>query len=57
MNKNKAGKGNRTIGVIIPEETYEALKGWADEKDWSISQAARKLIEKGLNEETIKPKD
>jgi hypothetical protein len=52
MNKSKAGKGNRTIGVIVSEETYETLKVWAEEKDWSVSQAARNLIEKGLSDQT-----
>ncbi len=55
MNKSKAGKGNRTIGVIVSEETYESLKLWAETKDWSVSQAARNLIEKGLGEEHVKP--
>ncbi len=53
MNK-KLGKGNRSIGVIVSEDTYEALKELADEKDWSISQTARNLIEKGLNDTSSK---
>ncbi len=55
MNKSKAGKGNRTIGVIVSEETYESLKLWAEAKDWSVSQAARNLIEKGLEGEQTTP--
>ncbi len=47
----KVGKGNRSIGVIVSENTYEALKELAEEKDWSISQTARNLIEKGLNDD------
>jgi hypothetical protein len=47
----KVGKGNRSIGVIVSEDTYEALKELADVKDWSISQTARNLIEKGLDDE------
>jgi PHD/YefM family antitoxin component YafN of YafNO toxin-antitoxin module len=48
--KSKVGKGNKAIAVIISEDTYEALKLMADVKDWSISQTARNLIEKGLDE-------
>jgi hypothetical protein len=47
----KVGKGNRSIGVIVSEDTYDALKELAEEKDWSISQTARNLIEKGLDDE------
>ncbi len=47
----RAGKGNRTVSVIMPEETYELLVKWASSKDWSISQAAKNLISKGLQQE------
>jgi len=47
----RAGKGNRTVSVIMPEETYELLVKWALSKDWSISQAAKNLISKGLQQE------
>jgi predicted CopG family antitoxin len=53
----KSAPGKKTISVIVSEDTYEVLKDWAGEKDWSVSQAARKLIEKGLTEEVTKPKD
>ncbi len=50
----KVGKGNRSIGVIVSEDTYNALLQLAEEKDWSVSQTARNLIEKGLNEKPEK---
>jgi hypothetical protein len=40
--------GKKTISVILPEETYESVKRWADLKEWSVSKAAVKLIESGL---------
>ncbi len=40
--------GKKTISVILPEETYEAVKQWADQKEWSVSKAATRLIENGL---------
>ncbi len=53
----KAGKGNRTVSVIMSEDTYEALRLLAMDKDWSISQTARKLIELGLDNGALdKPK-
>lgn len=42
------GEGNKAITVILPIETYEKLKQWAEEKDWKLSQAARNLIEGAL---------
>lgn len=47
----KVGKGNRSIGVIISEDTYAELMRLAEEKDWSISQTARNLIERGLDDD------
>lgn len=49
----KAGKGNRTVSVIMSEDTYEALRMLAEVKDWSISQTARKLIEQGLDQANL----
>jgi len=43
--------GKRTISVILPEETYESVKRWADLKEWSVSKAAVRLIESGLTVE------
>lgn len=45
---SKVGSGNKAITVILSLETYEVLKSWAEIKDWSISQAARNLVESGL---------
>jgi hypothetical protein len=44
--------GKRTISVILSEDTYESVRGWADLKEWSVSKAASKLIETGLTLET-----
>lgn len=53
----KVGRGNKSIGVILPEDLYEDLKALADERDWSLSQTARKLIEAGLDKNVLdKPK-
>jgi predicted CopG family antitoxin len=46
----KSGKGNKTFSVIVSEKTYEELKKWAKDRDWSISQAVRNLIEQGMTE-------
>lgn len=45
----KAGKGNKTVSVILPEEVYQQLKQWAQSKDWSVSQAGKNLIMEGLS--------
>lgn len=42
------GKGNKAITVILSVETYEEVKELAQDKDWSVSQTARNLIEKAL---------
>lgn len=44
--------GKKSISVIIPEDLYEAIKSWAETKEWSLSKAARKLIEIGFDKET-----
>jgi hypothetical protein len=43
--------GKKSISVIIPEDLYEAIKSWAETKEWSLSKAARKLIEIGFDTE------
>lgn len=45
----RVGKGKKPVTVILAEDTYEALKLLADARDWSLSQAARNLIEHGLD--------
>ncbi len=47
--------GNKTISVVIPQEVYDSLKDWAESKDWSMSQAAKNLIVRGLGEESSPP--
>jgi hypothetical protein len=49
---SKAGKGNKTISAIVPEDVYSKLKDWADSKDWSVSQAVKNLIIQGLDDQT-----
>ncbi len=51
MSSKSTGEGNKAITVILPMSLYEALKGWAEEKDWKVSQAASNLIEQGLGDE------
>ncbi len=46
----KSGKGNKTFSVIVSEKTYADLKKWAKDRDWSVSQAVRNLIEKGMSD-------
>lgn len=43
------GEGNKAFTVILPIKTYEELARWAETKDWKLSQAARNLIEDGLD--------
>jgi hypothetical protein len=47
--------GKKTISVIVPEETYAAVKLWADSKEWSLSKAALRLIETALEHESSEP--
>lgn len=49
---SKAGKGNKTISAIVPEDVYSKLKDWAESKDWSVSQAVKNLIIQGLASKT-----
>ena len=44
--------GKKTISVILPEEIFEAVRSLAEEKDWSVSQTAKNLIVKALQEQT-----
>lgn len=43
------GAGNKAFTVILPIASYEQLMEWAESKDWKLSQAARNLIEDGLD--------
>lgn len=47
----RVGRGKKPVTVILPDETFKLLKYWAELKDWSISQAAKNLIERGLDNE------
>jgi hypothetical protein len=48
MPRNSPGK--KSVSVTMPVETYESIKSWADEKEWSIAKASFKLIEMGLEQ-------
>lgn len=43
--------GKKTFSVNVPDELYDSLKRWAEQKEWSVSKAAWKLIEIGLTTE------
>ncbi len=45
---SRTGKGSKTVSVILPEEIQAELIKYAKAKDWSVSQAAKNLITKGL---------
>lgn len=34
----------------MPVETYESIRTWADQKEWSVAKASFKLIEMGLEQ-------
>jgi hypothetical protein len=48
--------GKKSISVIISDDLYEAVKTWAEMKEWSLSKAARRLIEIGFDTEMGTPK-
>lgn len=43
--------GKKSFTVIVSEDLYDAVKAWADMKEWSLSKAARRLIEIGFDTE------
>jgi hypothetical protein len=45
---SRTGKGSKTVSVILPEEIQAELIKYAKAKDWSVSQAAKNLIIRGL---------
>lgn len=45
----RVGKGKKPVTVILPDDTYDALKLVAEGMDWSLSQTARNLIELALD--------
>lgn len=34
----------KTVSVVLPIWVYKILEEYAEEKDWSVSQAARNMI-------------
>ncbi len=44
----KAGKGNTQITVILPDKTYLEVVELAGEKDWSVSQTVRNIVDDWL---------
>lgn len=44
----KAGKGNTQITVILPDKTYTEVVELAGEKDWSVSQTVRNIVDDWL---------
>ena len=43
---------SKRIQIVIPEEVADLIEGRAKEEDRSISNFARNLILRGLNDET-----
>ena len=48
--------GKKTFSVTIPDDLYDAVKLWAEMKEWSVSKATWKLIEIGFDAEMGTPK-
>ncbi len=48
--------GKKTFSVTVPDDLYEAIKTWAEMKEWSVSKATWKLIEIGFDTEMGTPK-
>lgn len=44
----KAGKGNTQITVILPDRVYLEIVELAGEKDWSVSQTVRNIVDDWL---------
>ncbi len=48
LNRTRASRiesgTKKSFSVTLPMEACEALKKWAESKDWNVSQAARNLI-------------
>lgn len=44
----KVGKGNTQVSVILPDETYFEIVELAEEKDWSVSQTVRNIVDNWL---------
>lgn len=44
----KAGKGNTQITVILPDLVYFEVVELAKEKDWSVSQTVRNIVDEWL---------
>jgi hypothetical protein len=49
----RVGKGKKPLTVILSEDTYDAMKMVAEHMDWSISQTARNLIERALDNKLV----
>jgi hypothetical protein len=48
MKRNRQKPANLGIAVKVTSETFDEVSAFARDREWSISQAARHLIEKGL---------
>lgn len=45
---SKVGKGNTQVSVILPNEVHSKIVLLAGEKDWSVSQTIRNIVEDWL---------
>lgn len=44
----KVGKGNTQLSVILPDGIYSEVVRIAAEKDWSVSQTVRNIVDDWL---------
>lgn len=44
----KVGKGNTQLSVILPDGIYSEVVRIATEKDWSVSQTVRNIVDDWL---------
>jgi hypothetical protein len=53
----KVGKGNTQLSVILPDATYAEVVQFANEKDWSVSQTVRNIVEEWLRSRKVAPSE
>lgn len=53
----KVGKGNTQITVILPDAAYLEIVELAKEKDWSVSQTVRNIVDDWLKAQKTTSKE
>jgi hypothetical protein len=51
----EARHGQQQLGVSVPLELLNALSELALANDWSLSETARRLLRRGLEDEGLEP--